>query len=162
MESLSQEVIQSIAVVLIMITVRFLSKSAISRALRKFNFSYQRRKITIKLINFLVVALGVLIITAIWGIDQEQLFLFLSSAVTVLGIAFFAQWSLLSNISAGLILFFNHPLKLGDTIKVYDKDFPVEGVVKDIGYYFVHMETSRGEKITIPNSVLLQKMVSVK
>jgi small-conductance mechanosensitive channel len=156
------EIIETAFVIGFMILVRLLSKSAISRALRRFNFSYQRRKVMIKLINFLVVTAGVLLIVAIWGIDQEQLFLFVSSAVTVLGIAFFAQWSLLSNISAGLILFFNHPLKLGDVIKIHDKDYPVEGAVKDIGYFFIHIENAKGERLTIPNSILLQKMVSVK
>jgi small-conductance mechanosensitive channel len=86
----------------------------------------------------------------------------LSSLLTVLGIAFFAQWSLLSNITSGLILFFNHPVKLGDTIKIHDKEFPIEGQVKDIGYYFVHLETLEGERLTIPNSALIQKMVSIK
>lgn len=158
---LSIELIQTIVVVAIMITLQLLSKSAISRALRKFHFSYQRRKLTVKLINFLVSMAGVITIAAIWGIKQEELFIFLSSVLTVMGIAFFAQWSLLSNISSALILFFNHPMKLGDKIKIHDKDFPVEGIVKDIGYYFVHIETMRGERITIPNSIILQKMVTV-
>src|SRR5690606_1466082 len=121
-----------IVVILVMVILQVLSKSAISRALRKFHFSYQRRKLTVKLINFVVSMAGVIIIAAIWGIEQKELFIFLSSVLTVMGIAFFAQWSLLSNISAALILFFNHPMKLGDTIKVHDKDFPVEGIVKDI------------------------------
>lgn len=157
----SIEVIETAVVFLFMIILRLLSRSAISRSLRKFNFSYQRRKLIVKLINFLVVLLGLLAIIGIWGIDQQDLFIFLSSLVTVLGIAFFAQWSLLSNITSGLILFFNHPLKLGDEIKVHDKDYPIQGKVKDIGYYFVHIETIEGEKLTIPNSVLVQKMVSI-
>lgn len=158
----SIEVIETVLVIVIMIVIRLLSKSQISRALRKFTFSYQRRKVAVKLINFFVVLLGLVVIAAIWGIKQHELFLFLTSAVTVLGIAFFAQWSLLSNITSGLILFFNHPLKLGDTIEVHDKDYMLIGVVKDIGYYFVHIETENGEKFTIPNSVMLQKMVSIK
>jgi small-conductance mechanosensitive channel len=158
----SIEVIETVLVIVFMIVVRLLSKSQISRALRKFTFSYQRRKVAVKLINFFVVLIGLILIAAIWGIEQKELFLFLSSAVTVMGIAFFAQWSLLSNITSGLILFFNHPMKLGDTIEVHDKDYQLTGVVKDIGYYFIHIETSKGEQFTIPNSVMLQKMVSVK
>lgn len=161
MINFSIEIIETAVVVAIMIVLRLLSRSAISRALKKFKFSYQRRKLIVKLINILVVFLGLLAIIAIWGIEQKDLFLFLSSLLTVLGIGFFAQWSLLSNITSGLILFFNHPVKLGDTIKIHDKEFPIEGVVKDIGYYFLHLETLGGEKLTIPNSVLIQKMVSI-
>jgi small-conductance mechanosensitive channel len=153
MITFSIEIIETTVVVVIMIVLRLLSRSAVSRALKKFNFSYQIRKLILKLINVLVVMLGLLAIIAIWGIKQKDLFIFLSSLLTVLGIAFFAQWSLLSNITSGLILFFNHPVKLGDTI---------EGQVKDIGYYFVHLETLEGERLTIPNSALIQKMVSIK
>ena len=92
----SIEVIETVLVIVFMIVVRLLSKSQISRALRKFTFSYQRRKVAVKLINFFVVLIGLILIAAIWGIEQKELFLFLSSAVTVMGIAFFAQWSLLS------------------------------------------------------------------
>ena len=158
----SIEVVLTGLVLALAVVIRLLTRSAISRALRKFNFSYQRRRVTIKLINLLVGTLSLFIITSIWGVEKEDLFLFISSVVTVLGIAFFAQWSLLSNISAGLILFFNHPMKLGDTIKVLDKEYPIEGEIKDIGYYFVHIETVHGERLTIPNSLLLQKVVQVK
>ena len=60
-----------------------------------------------------------------------------------------------------MLLFFNHPIKIGDTIKVLDKDFPIEGEVTDLSYFFVHLKTDTGEIVTIPNSILLQKSVSV-
>jgi small-conductance mechanosensitive channel len=78
-----------------------------------------------------------------------------------LGIAFFAQWSLLSNITSSLLLFFNHPIKIGDTLKILDKDYPFEGEVSDLTYFFVHLKTDKGEIITIPNSLLMQKSVAV-
>jgi small-conductance mechanosensitive channel len=158
----SIEVIETIAILLGVIGMRLFSRSAVSKALRKFSFTVQRRKLTVKIINFFVSGFGILAISAVWGIKQHELFLFFSSLVTVLGIAFFAQWSLLSNITSGLILFFNHPVKLGDTIEIHDKDYPIVGSVRDIGYYFLHIETKSGERLTIPNSVFLQKMISVK
>ena len=78
-----------------------------------------------------------------------------------LGIAFFSQWSLLSNITSSVILFFNHPLKLGDTIKMLDKEYPLEGEVTELTYFFIHLKTTSGETITIPNSLLLQKSIAV-
>lgn len=158
----SIELIESLFVIGFMFVLRLLSKSAISRTLRKFNFSDMRRRLIVKFLNIVVVLLSSLTIAAIWGIDQEDLVLFISSLLTVIGVAFFAQWSLLSNITSGLILFFNHPMKIGDTIEIYDKDYPLVGVIKEIGYYFVHIETLDGVKLTIPNSILVNKMVSVK
>ncbi|MFT5778225.1 MAG: small-conductance mechanosensitive channel [Crocinitomicaceae bacterium] len=97
------------------------------------------------------------IIGAIWGVDQNEIALFASTILTVLGIVFFAQWSLLSNITSSIILFFNHPLKIGDSVKVLDKDYRFEGKISDLTYFFVHLTTEKGETITIPNSLLLQQ-----
>jgi small-conductance mechanosensitive channel len=102
------------------------------------------------------------LLAAIWGLDQDQIAVFVGTILTALGIAFFAQWSLLSNITSSLLLLFNHPIKIGDTIKVLDKDFPFEGEVSDLTYLFVHLKTKDGELITIPNSLLLQKSISIK
>lgn len=162
MLELSLELLETIAVIVFMIIIQLLSKSAISRSLKKFKFTIQRRRIIVKLINFIVLVFGVITIAAIWGIKQSELFIFLSSVVTVIGIAFFAQWSLLSNITSALILFFNHPIKIGDRIEIHDKEYPIVGVVKDIGYYFVRIENTTNEIITVPNSLFLQKVVTVK
>ena len=159
---LSIELIETAIVILLMIVAQFISNRAINNALKRFRFILQRRRLITKLINFIVFLLSAIAIVAIWGIDQSELFLFLSSVVTVIGIAFFAQWSLLSNMTSALILFFNHPVKIGDSIEIFDKDFPVKGTINNIGYYFVHIETENKQLYTIPNSVLLQKMISVK
>lgn len=155
------KITETIVVLLILIAANFFTRKVIKNVLKRFEFEFQRRKITMKLINFLIFVMALVLIAAIWGVNQSQLFLFISSFLTVLGIAFFAQWSLLSNITAGLILFLNHPLRLGDRIKVMDKDFNIEGRVDDITYFFLHIRTDTGEKITIPNSVILQKTISI-
>jgi small-conductance mechanosensitive channel len=98
---------------------------------------------------------------ATWGVKQTDLVVFISSVMAILGIAFVAQWSLLSNITAGLILFFNHPLKIGDHIKILEKDFVIEGIVNDITFFFIHIKTENNEKITISNTVILQKTISI-
>jgi small-conductance mechanosensitive channel len=102
-----------------------------------------------------------ILLSAIWGLKQNEIAVFVGTLLTALGIAFFAQWSLLSNIKSSLLLFFNHPVKIGDTLKVLDKEYPFEGEVTDLTYFFVHLESANGEIITIPNSLLLQKSVSV-
>ena len=87
--------------------------------------------------------------------------MFLSSFIAILGIALFAQWSMLSNVTASILLFVSHPAKVGDTIRILDKDYPLTGKIKDIGAFFVSIETEEKEIITIPNSLLFQKMIKV-
>jgi small-conductance mechanosensitive channel len=153
--------IETTAVIILLFAANIFTRRVVKNILKHFEFEFQRRKITMKLINFLILILAVVVIAAIWGVDQSELVLFISSFLTVLGIALFAQWSLLSNITASLILFLNHPLRLGDRIKVLDKDFNIEGRVDDITYFFLHIRMDNGEKITIPNSVVLQKTISI-
>ena len=81
--------------------------------------------------------------------------------ITVLGIAFFAEMSILSNVTACLVLFFQHPIKIGDTIKVLDNDLAIEGELIDITYFFVFIRTVDRGIITMPNTVLLKSPFSV-
>lgn len=149
-------------IILVLYVVSLLvSRKLINNTLKKAHLERTRRKIIIKAIN-LFLAIGVLVLTAsVWGLEQRRVAVFAGTIFTALGIAFFAQWSLLSNITASIILFFNHPLKLGDTIRVLDKDYPFEGEVTELAYFFVHLRTENGEIITVPNSMVLQKAVAV-
>ncbi len=162
MENIELQIIKTAAVLLIFTIIRLIANRMINRTLKKFHLSYARRKMSLKVVNFFIIIAAIVTITAIWGIKSEQLILFLSSVLTILGIAFFAQWSILSNITAGLILFFNYSLKIGDYIKVLEKDFIIEGKIEDITFFFLHLKTKSGENITIPNSVILQKTLSVE
>jgi len=97
---------------------------------------------------------------AIWGVDPQQLLLFLTSTLTILAIGFIAQWSILSNITASLILFFNHPIHIGGWIKIVDKDLPIEGIVENITLFFMYIRTTEGELLSVPCNIVLQKPVS--
>jgi small-conductance mechanosensitive channel len=69
----------------------------------------------------------------LFNVDQSRVLVFLSTILTILGVAFFAQWSIISNITSTLIIFFNHPVRIGDYLTIMDKDFQVEGKLSDIG-----------------------------
>lgn len=106
--------------------------------------------------------IGSTFVLIVWGVDQTELAFFVSSVLTVIGIALFAQWSILSNITSGMILFFNHSVKLDDTVSVIDKDYQIVGRVSDIGLFFVILKTEEDEKVSIPNNVFVQKMIKQK
>ena len=72
-------------------------------------------KARVKLINryittsLLIIAL--LIEAYIFGAEFQNLVVVFSSVFAVLGIALFAVWSILSNVTAGIIMFFSFPFK---------------------------------------------------
>jgi small-conductance mechanosensitive channel len=156
------QIIETLLVILGFIISHVVTKRSINNTLKQTQLDRRRRKIIVKSVQLLTLITALVLLAAIWGLDQDQIAVFVGTILTALGIAFFAQWSLLSNITSSILLLFNHPIKIGDTIKVLDKDFPFEGEVSDLTYLFVHLKTKDGELITIPNSLLLQKSISIK
>ncbi len=77
----------------------------------------------------------------------------------ITGVALFAQWSLLSNITASLVIFFNFPARVGDKIRIMDKDDTVEGSIKEITLFQVELIDKEGNRIFYPNNLLLQRPV---
>jgi small-conductance mechanosensitive channel len=155
------QVLFSCIVVIGWLTTKYLVKRAVNRISKNFIVSLERRNMTVKILNTIFTSLTLVFIATVWGVDKKDLFYFFSSIITVLGIAFFAQWSFLSNITAGIILFFSHPLRLGDQIKIVEKDFFIEGKIINITFFFIHLESETGEKITVPNSIALQKTIVI-
>jgi small-conductance mechanosensitive channel len=155
------QIIETMALLVIYVVAFFLTTTFINNTLKKTQVQRPRRKMIIKAIHLFTTIGVVILIAGIWGLKQHEIAVFASTILTALGIAFFAQWSLLSNITSSIILFFNHPLKLGDTIKVLDKDYPFEGEVTELTYFFIHIKAANGEVITIPNSIILQKSIAV-
>jgi small-conductance mechanosensitive channel len=154
-------ILQTVVILAVYMFAVLVTRSIVNKTLRKARLEKTRRKIIVKAIHLLLTLTTVVLVAGVWGVDRKELAVFAGTTMTVLGIAFFAQWSLLSNVTSGILLFFNHSLKLGDTVKVFDKDFPFEGEIEDLSYFFVHVRTRTGEMITIPNSVMFQKPFSI-
>lgn len=162
MEQYNIQIFETLAVLVSFLLIRYTITKTIEKVASKFSYQNPRVKI-VKKINNLFLTIGALgILLLIWGVDQSEFVYYLSTVLTILGIAFFAQWSIISNITSTLIIFFNHPAKIGDTITVFDKDYPIEGRISDIGVFFVILKTEDGEKITLPSNVFIQKMIKKK
>ncbi|QCX39919.1 mechanosensitive ion channel [Aureibaculum algae] len=137
----------------------------IKLAIRKFtilkSIDLNRRKIILNLHYLILYILFGVFIAIIWGVDFRDFTVFLSSILAVLGVGFIAQWSILSNLTASVILFFNHPVRIGHRIRIIDKDYDWVGTVTDISGFFLFMKTDKGENITIPNSIVLQHGIEI-
>ncbi|CAA0087957.1 Uncharacterised protein [Zhongshania aliphaticivorans] len=112
-----------------------------------------------KAVNIGFLLSGLILICFFFGLGFQQVFIFLSSFLAVLGIALVAQWSILSNITAGVIIFFAFPYRIGDRIKVVDKDDDITGQIVEIALFHVLIRRDDGSTVTYPNSIILQKAV---
>lgn len=111
-----------------------------------------------KTVTMSLVAFFSIVLFSLLGVEYSQVSIFLSSVFAVIGVALFAQWSILSNMTASLIIFFGFPYRIGDRIKIIDKDDDISGVIDEITLF--HVLIKRGEElITYPNILILQKGV---
>jgi small-conductance mechanosensitive channel len=121
----------------------------------------RRTNLVIKYLHLLINILLLIALVIIWGVNAKDIIIAVSSLATIVGVAMVAQWSILSNITSGIILFFSYPFKIGDTIHIHDKDFPVIAEIEDIGAFYISMINKEGELVIYPNNLLLQKGISI-
>ncbi|EII3282277.1 mechanosensitive ion channel family protein [Vibrio alginolyticus] len=127
---------------------------ATTKGVKKARLSFIQRCFNVALL-FLTAS----IFAIITGIGYGDVSLFLSSIFAVLGVAFIAQWSILSNITASFLIFFVFPYRVGDRIKVVDKDEDISGEIQEISMFHVLIKHDNGNLITYPNNQILQKAV---
>ncbi|HHF3034339.1 mechanosensitive ion channel family protein [Vibrio antiquarius] len=127
---------------------------ATSKGVKKARLSFIQR-----CFNVVLLFLTASVFAIITGIGYGDVSLFLSSIFAVLGVAFIAQWSILSNITASFLIFFVFPYRVGDRIKVVDKDEDICGEIQEISMFHVLIKHDNGNLITYPNNQILQKAV---
>jgi small-conductance mechanosensitive channel len=155
------QIIETVLVFAFLILVKFFARNSINRILGKFEFGVERKRISHKIVNLFITLFALIFLAGIWNIDRTQLMVFITSTLTLVGVGFIAQWSILSNVTSSLILFFNHPMKLGHQIQVLDKEHDVKGTVVDISFFFMYIKTDDGDIVTIPTSVVLNKTIKL-
>ena len=162
-EFISHSVVSKLLAVAICILVFYLAAKllnkiihdvSVRRALGDLRVLYMTR-----LMNIGMVFLCIVVMCLIVGLGYSEISVFLSSIFAVVGVALFAQWSILSNVTASMIIFFGFPYKVGDRIKVLDKDDDMSGVIVEISMFHVIMKREDGNLITYPNTLILQKAV---
>ncbi|MFA0086557.1 mechanosensitive ion channel domain-containing protein [Vibrio sp. E150_011] len=136
------------------VATRWINKLAQAKQVSVARTSFILRTFRIAITFIFVAVFSVTI-----GIGYGDLSLFFSSVFAVLGVALVAQWSMLSNITASFLIFFVFPYRIGERIKVVDKDEDISGVIQDITMFHVLIRHDSGNLITYPNTLMLQKSV---
>ncbi|PTY36847.1 hypothetical protein BGP77_06050 [Saccharospirillum sp. MSK14-1] len=121
--------------------------------------SIQRKALIRKSLQFFHILAYAFACGLVFGVGYGQFVLFLSSFFAVLGVALFAQWSILSNVTASIIIFFQFPFRIGDNIKIVFKDEDLSGVIEEITPFHVLIRREQGDQLIYPNSLLLQAAV---
>lgn len=161
MLTFTDELVLTFVVFAILFVLLFITRLVIKKFVKTRSIHPNRRKLLSNLLYLLHYLIAGSILVVIWGLKFEHFSVFISSVLAVLGIALFAQWSILSNLTASVILFLSHPVRIGDRIRVLDKDFDWTGEVKDITGFYLFMVTDKGENLTLPTSLVIQKGIQI-
>jgi potassium-dependent mechanosensitive channel len=102
--------------------------------------------------RYAIIAVGLLIAASIAGFDLSQIALILGALSVGIG---FGLQTIVNNFISGIILLFERPIQVGDTVQVGD----LLGVVREIGIRASNVRTYSGAEVIVPNSELVSGQV---
>jgi len=141
--------------------ISLIIKAIINRIAKRSNIIQARTKLIGRYVTITLFLILILIEAFILGVTIDNIAVVFSSVFAVIGIALFAIWSILSNVTSGIIMFFSFPYKVGDKVKIHDKDYPIKAIIEDIRAFQLHLRMENGDLITYPNNLMLQKAVTL-
>lgn len=157
----SDQLIITILLVLLLVIIKFAVKKSTNKVAELSGYNVGRTRLMFKYINFVISFFAFFALLLTWGVNPKDVAWLFSSTFAVIGVALFAIWSVLSNVTSGVIMFFSFPFKIGDKIEIHDKDFPIVAIIEDIRAFQIHLRNDKNELITYPNNLILQKSVKL-
>lgn len=116
-------------------------------------------------IRWLIIGGALIMVLERFGVSATVIWTAFSGFVAVAAVAFFAIWSVLSNLLCAVLIMTVGPFRLGDTVELvesFDKPI-VKGRVIDINLLYTTLEESSdsgtGAIVQVPNSLFFQKVL---
>lgn len=115
-------------------------------------------------LRWLIMGSALIFVLERLGVSVTVLWTALSGFVAVAAVAFFAMWSVLSNLLCAVLIFTVGPFRIGDVVELVETlDKPgVKGRVTAINLLFttlVELPEAGGALVQVPNSQFFQKSV---
>jgi small-conductance mechanosensitive channel len=159
MEFLDKNIVLSIVLVVVTFIALRISKRFLNKIGKSKEVTQKRIFYISKSINLLIVVIAIAFLAFIWSVSLDGLLVFASSIFAIIGVALFAQWSILSNLTSSVIIFFSFPSRVGDHIKILDGDNSVEGKIIEIALFHIQIKDENGSVIIYPNNLFIQRPV---
>ncbi len=160
-ETYQNELIQTGFIIGILLVIGIITNVLIKKIGSKSGINDARIRLMRRYVTVSLFIIGILLESFVFGAQFEDIAVIFSSVFAIIGIALFAIWSILSNVTSGIIMFFNFPYKVGDKIEIHDKDFPIKAIIEDIRAFQLHLRLDNGDLVTYPNNLMLQKAVTL-
>lgn len=156
--------------VLLILFLAWLAQRILTRAISRLGARYSLLPQEVLqplrgLVRWLIMGSALMLVLERLGVSATVLWTALTGFTAVAAVAFFAIWSVLSNMFCALLIFTMGPFRIGDTVEVIDSaDKPgVKGRVIAINLFYTTLqdlhEDAAGALLQVPNSLFFQKSV---
>ena len=135
---LVRKLVISLAVLLATAVVHHVLKHFAKNAQQKFGMRKSRYFAVRRLMTISTLLLNVALLLFVWNVKPQNAWGFISSILAVIAITFFAVWSLVGNILAGVIIYFTSPFKIDDFIEVMPDE--IRGQVMAINTFYTVLQ----------------------
>ena len=143
---------------LYLVVRKYIPRLVFKRA-EKHEFEDSRSAFVKRIVRIGLLILFLTSIAIIWEVSFKGLSVYVASFLTIFGVGLFATWSIISNITASIILFFFFPLKHGSKVRIQDGDNSVEGIVEHLSIFSIKIVTEDKREVYYPNNLAIQKPI---
>ena len=158
--------VQILLVIAVAWLLQRLLRRLIERASDHDQFPHELLRPVHAIVHWLIVGATVLLVLERLGVSASVLWSAFTGFAAVGAVAFFAAWSVLSNLFCAFLIFTVGPFRVGDQIELMDTstDKPgPRGQVVDINLLYTTLEddsvATGGALLQIPNSLIFQRVV---
>jgi len=157
--------LQILLILLAALLLQHLLRRIVARASEHYQLPHELLVPINGLLRWTILISALLLVLERLGVSATVLWTAFTGFATVGAVAFFAAWSVLSNLFCALLIFTVGPFRVGDTIELLDTaEKPgARGRVLDINLLYTTLEDSTsgaaGTLLQIPNSLIFQRVV---
>lgn len=152
-------------IVMIAIILQTLVRRLVKRVRVHYDLPQELESGTRRVVGFLIYSAALLLILERLGVSSSVLWTTLTGFVAVAAVAFFAAWSVLSNIFCAILIFSTRPFKLHDQIEILENgEKPgLKGRVIDINLIYTTLQepgdSEANTVLQVPNNLFFQRTV---
>ncbi|WP_271409739.1 mechanosensitive ion channel family protein [Pseudomonas sp. Q1-7] len=158
------------AQVLLVILLAWLVQRIVTRGISRLGERYPQlpKELLLPLrglMRWMILGSAFMLVLERFGVSAEVLWAALTGFTAVAAVAFFAIWSVLSNMFCAVLIFSLGPFRMGDKVEVVESADKqgVKGRVIAINLFYTTLEDvseeNQGALVQVPNSLFFQKAV---
>lgn len=154
---------QVVLVLLIAFLLQAMLRRLISRLCMRYGLPEELAIAVRRIIGFVITLAATLLILDRLGVSGTVLWTAFTGFATVGAVAFFAAWSVLSNIFCTVLIFTTRPFRLGDVVELLENgEKPgLRGRVIDVNLIYTTLketgDSENGTQLQIPNNLFFQR-----